>query len=84
MTLSGRTLNRWLDGKNQEKALKNTIKRIAEQQGYTNAYDEPIRLILYSDEGIEQEIIRIANENSKDRLKNELFDEKNNFMAFCV
>jgi len=82
LTLSGRTLNRWLDGDRQQSALANAIKRIVKQHMHSNVYDEPVRLVIYSDIGIENEASKIASQESKARFKNELENEKKCFKDF--
>ena len=82
LTLSGRTLCRWLDESRQEGALKDAVLRIARLKGHTNVYSEPVRLVIYSDTGIRKEVDRIATAASKDRLQQDLINEKLLFKKF--
>jgi len=58
LTLSGRTLYRWIDSKEKKTALTRALKRVAKTKDEAPRGHEPIRLVLYSDEGLEIEANR--------------------------
>jgi hypothetical protein len=79
LTLSGRTQVRWLENKKRQKALKKALKRVAKKKTTVDPYDEPIRLIIYSDDGLIQEADRIGVEKlgafiaEKEKIKEFLY-----------
>jgi hypothetical protein len=77
LTLSGRTLTRWLDGKERQEALTKALERIVKKKVQIAVYDEPVRLVIYSDDGLNDEISHLS-EKEVDSLK----EGKENFKKY--
>jgi len=78
ITISGRTLNRWINSKEREDTLKKVIiKIVKEEVNNIESFDEPVRLVIYSDDGIKDEIERIGGNNvSKNTMSKDFLNEK--------
>ena len=98
ITLSGRTLTRWLEDDNQRIALTNALNRIAKRRAKPEPFDEPIRLVIYSDDGIVNEGNRLGDEildiliKEKEQIKEFLYkiwsklsiDERTRFVVYEI
>jgi len=82
LTLSGRTLNRWLDDGKQQSALKDAINRIVQLKIHSNLFDEPVRLVMYSDEGIKNEAGKASPIKNNKLFEEGLKKEKERFKDF--
>ena len=86
LTLSGRTLTRWLDDGKEQEAFTNALQRIVKKsKQIVDPYNEPIRLVIYSDEGLIKEAEHLEGDfleslkKKKNMIKEFLYGIWNNF-----